>query len=64
MPRSKRNPPIQLEDLPNIGKSIAADLRQIGILGPNQLAKREPMAMFRDLSKVMAIAMILVCCIR
>ena len=53
MPRSKRNPPAQLEDLPNIGKSIAADLRRIGILRPQQLAKREPMALFRELATVM-----------
>ena len=53
MPRAKRNPPTQLEDLPNIGKSIAADLRRIGILGPDQLAKREPMAIFRELANVM-----------
>jgi Pathogenicity locus len=39
--------------LPNIGKSIAADLQRIGILWPDQLAKREPIAMFRELSKVM-----------
>ena len=32
----------RLEDLPNIGKSIAADLRGIGILQPAQLADREP----------------------
>ena len=56
MPRSKRNQPTQLEqleDLPNIGKSIAADLRRIGILRPDQLAKHEPIAVFRELSKVM-----------
>ena len=53
MPRSKRNPPVQLEDLPNIGKSIAADLRRIGILRPEQLAGREPMAIFRELAQVM-----------
>jgi len=53
MSRSKRNPPVQLEDLPNIGKSIAADLRRIGILRPDQLAKREPIDVFRRLSKVM-----------
>ena len=53
MPRSKRTPPTQLEDLPNIGKSIAADLRRIGILRPDQLAEREPIDVFRALSKVM-----------
>lgn len=52
MARSKRNQPAQLEDLPNIGKSIAADLRRIGILWPDQLAKREPIAIFCKLSKV------------
>ena len=53
MARSKRIHPTQLEDLPNIGKSIAADLRRIGIRWPDQLAKREPIAIFRELSKVM-----------
>ncbi len=51
--RSKRIQPTQLEDLPNIGKSIAADLRRIGILRPDQLAEREPIAVFRALSKAM-----------
>ncbi len=53
MPRSKQNQPVQLEDLPNIGKSIAADLRGIGILRPDQLAEREPIVIYRELSKVM-----------
>ena len=43
----------QLEDLPNIGKSIAADLRRIGILNPGQLAGRDPLATFRALAEVM-----------
>jgi len=45
--------PMQLEDLPNIGKSIAADLRRIGILSPGQLAECEPLATFRQLAEVM-----------
>ena len=53
MLRTKRDPPTQLEDLPNIGKAIAADLRRIGILRPDQLARREPIAIFRELSEVM-----------
>ncbi len=53
IPRSKQNQPAQLEDLPNIGKSIAADLRRIGILRPDQLAVREPIDIFHELSKVM-----------
>lgn len=50
---SQLNQPAKLEDLPNIGKAIAADLRRIGIRWPAQLAKREPLALFRELSKVM-----------
>jgi DNA transformation protein len=53
MAQFKRIQPTQLEDLPNIGKAIAADLRRIGILRPDQLAKREPIAIFRELSTVM-----------
>ena len=50
---SRQNQPIKLEDLPNIGKSIAADLRAIGILHPQQLAGREPLAVYRELATVM-----------
>lgn len=53
VPRTKRDPPTQLEDLPNIGKAIAADLRRIGILRPDQLVRRDPIAIFRELSEVM-----------
>lgn len=45
--------PKQLEDLPNIGKAIAADLRRIGILHPEQLAKQDPLETFRALTPVM-----------
>lgn len=38
-----------LEDLPNIGKAIAADLRAIGIEGPQQLAERDPLATYLQL---------------
>ncbi len=48
-----RDTSMRLEDLPNIGKSIAADLRSIGILQPKQLAHREPLAVFQQLAKVM-----------
>jgi DNA transformation protein len=46
--RSKR-----LEDLPNIGKAIAADLRLAGIHQPEQLEKLDPLDTYRALSKVM-----------
>ena len=49
----ERKHPAELEDLPNIGKSIAADLRRIGILTPGQLAGREPLAVFCALAEVM-----------
>jgi len=36
----------RLEDIPNIGKSIAADLRGIGIRSPQQLLQHEPLALY------------------
>ena len=38
--------PDRLEDIPNIGKSIAGDLRGLGILAPQQLATRDPLATY------------------
>jgi hypothetical protein len=43
----------QLENLPNIGKSISADLRKIGIERPDQLKFREPLEIFNELANVM-----------
>ncbi|PZO42441.1 MAG: mitomycin resistance protein [Pseudanabaena frigida] len=43
----------KLEDLPNIGKAISADLRSIGIDSPNQLKLREPLDIFNELASVM-----------
>lgn len=40
----------RLEDLPNIGKSIAADLRGLGILTPEELSKRAPLDVFNELA--------------
>jgi hypothetical protein len=39
----------QLEQLPNIGPSIAADLRLLGVSTPQQLAGRDPLALYRAL---------------
>jgi hypothetical protein len=50
---SRQSNPAKLEDLPSIGKSIAADLRAIGILTPRQLAGRDPLAIFIELAGVM-----------
>jgi DNA transformation protein len=35
-----------LEEIPNIGKSIAADLRAIGIVTPRDLIGRDPYALY------------------
>lgn len=40
----------RLEDIPNIGKSIASDLRSLGIYTPAQLATRDPLATYLSLS--------------
>lgn len=45
--------PNRLEDLPNIDKAIAADLRSLGILSPEQLARQEPLATYKALAAVM-----------
>lgn len=45
--------PNQLEDIPNIGKSIASDLRAIGIFHPHQLGKLDPLATYLALSERM-----------
>jgi DNA transformation protein len=43
----------RLEDLPNIGKKIASDLRGIGIHTPAELAEREPFEVYHALVPVM-----------
>lgn len=52
MPRAPRNRPERLEDLPNIGKALAAKLRRIGIGQPEQLMGRNPLEIFFELSTV------------
>ena len=41
-----------LEDLPNVGKAIAADLRAIGIRQPAQLRRKDPYALYDCLNRV------------
>jgi hypothetical protein len=43
----------RLEDLPNIGPAIAADLRRIGITTPEQLARRRPLDVYLALGPTM-----------
>jgi hypothetical protein len=42
----------QLEHLPNIGPSIAADLRLLGITRPTQLRRRNPYALYDRLCRL------------
>jgi hypothetical protein len=42
----------RLEEIPNIGPSIAADLRQLGITLPTDLLGRDPYAMYEDLCQL------------
>jgi DNA transformation protein len=50
MHSSAKEYPARLEDIPNIGKSIASDLRSLGILNPQQLAARDPLETYLALS--------------
>ena len=43
----------RLEDLPNIGRSIANDLKAIGIKSSVELRKKAPLAVFNDLKETM-----------
>ena len=45
-------PAATLEDLPNVGKAIAADLRALGIRRPGQLKRRNPYALYDRLNRV------------
>lgn len=42
---------VALEDVPNVGKSVAGDLRQLGIRTPRQLAGRDPYALYEKLNR-------------
>ena len=49
---SRRQEVIRLEDIPNIGPAIGADLRQMGIMMPADLLGRDPYAMYDDLCRI------------
>ena len=40
---------VRLENIPNIGTAVAADLRQLGIAEPADLLDRDPYEMYDDL---------------
>jgi len=43
---------VRLEDIPNIGPAVAADLRQLGIRSPGELSGRDPYAMYDELCHI------------
>jgi hypothetical protein len=51
-PAKGRREITHLEDIPNIGPSIAANLRQLGIATPGDLPGRDPYAMYDDLCRI------------
>jgi Pathogenicity locus len=42
----------RLEEIPNVGPAIAADLRRLGITSPGDLLGRDPYAMYEDLCRL------------
>jgi hypothetical protein len=43
---------VRLEDIPNVGVSVAGDLRQLGITSPDDLPGRDPYTLYDDLSRI------------
>jgi DNA transformation protein len=41
-----------LEDLPNVGKAIAADFHVLGIRTPRQLRRKDPYALYERLNRL------------
>jgi hypothetical protein len=41
-----------LEDIPNVGPAVAADLRRLGITAPADLLGRDPYALYEDLCRI------------
>jgi hypothetical protein len=52
MKNPDRTKVLRLEDLPNIGKAMAADLRLLGIDRPQHLIGRDPLGFFHALEEV------------
>ena len=51
-PSSSREDIARLEDIPNVGPAVAADLRQLGIKSPGELSGRDPYALYDDLCRL------------
>jgi Pathogenicity locus len=43
---------IKLEQIPNVGKAVAEDLRAVGITKPSQLQGKDGIALYHKLNKV------------
>jgi hypothetical protein len=43
---------VSLEEIPNVGPAIAADLRQLGITQPDNLVGRDPYEMYDNLCRI------------
>ena len=50
--RASRLSVTTLEDVPNIGRAVAADLVRLGIRAPRELAGRDPYALYDELNRV------------
>jgi predicted GIY-YIG superfamily endonuclease len=51
-PAKRARPIARLEDIPNVGPAIAADLRQLGITTPAELPGRDPYVLYDDLCRL------------
>ncbi|TDK68500.1 helix-hairpin-helix domain-containing protein [Sapientia aquatica] len=52
MPTTERTQFKKLEDLPNVGKATAADLRLLGITQPDQLRGQDPLHLYQELCRI------------
>lgn len=50
--RMKRTEFTELEQIPNIGRSIAADLRSLGIEKPSELIGRDPFVLYEESNRL------------
>jgi hypothetical protein len=51
MRRTDRARIVALEDLPNVGKAVATDLRVLGIRAPAQLKRKDPYVLYDALNR-------------
>jgi hypothetical protein len=50
--RKVRTNVVRLEDIPNIGVSIAGNLRRLGIVSPSDLPGKDPYGLYDDLCRI------------